>query len=82
MVIEEVKFVNDVIQDTRIDARIQTKYDTLVDSIFHNIRLNWNNEGLALMSDEKLINLIEALEPERYEAALKDLKKKDDNKKE
>lgn len=74
MVIEEIKFINDVIQDTRIDARVQAKYDTLIDCIFNNIRLNWNNEGLTLISEEKFIHLIEALEPDRYKAALSELK--------
>lgn len=78
MVIEEIKFINDVMQDARIDARIETKYDILINCIFSNARLNWNKDDLTLKSDEKLFNLIEALEPDSYKAALKDLQEKDE----
>lgn len=81
MVIEEIKFINDVIQDARIDARIQEKYDMLIFCILKNAKLNWNNEGLTFKSDEKLFNLVEVLEPERYLNAFKEAYSNENNKK-
>lgn len=82
MVIEEIKFMNDVIQDTRIDARIEAKYEILINCIFKNAKLNWNKEDLIFNSDEKVFNLIEALEPDSYKAALKDLLEEESKKEE
>ena len=70
MQVEEISFVNDIIQDTRADARECTKYDLLIRQIFKNCKLNWNNDGLILKSDEKLFNLLEVIEPSIYEKKL------------
>lgn len=82
MVIEEIKFINDVIQDTRADVRIETKYEMLLNCIFKNVGLNWNNEGLTFKStDDKVFHLLEVLEPERYQNALESLLKLEEDKK-
>ena len=67
---EEISFVNDIIQDTRADTREITKYELLIRQIFKNCKLNWNNDGLILKSDEKLFNLLEVIEPSIYEKNL------------
>lgn len=82
MIVEELNFINDIIQDTRADTRIETKYEMLLNCIFKNVRLNWNSEGLTFKStDDKLFHLLEAIEPERYQHALADLLVQGDNKK-
>lgn len=83
MVIEEIKFMNDVIQDTRIDARTETKYEILINCLFSNARLNWEKDGLTINSSfEKVFSLLEALEPDSYKAAVKDLLEEESKKEE
>lgn len=63
----------DMLQDTRADARIGVKYNTLVTSILNNVRLTYDNKDLMIKSDEKLMSVLQALEPINYKVALKNL---------
>lgn len=74
MNIEEISFINDVIQDNRANARIEQDYNNLVFLIFNNAKLNWNNDGLILNSDEKLFDFLKIVEPKIYENMFKKLK--------
>lgn len=74
MNIEEISFINDVIQDNRANARIEQDYNSLVFLIFNNAKLNWNNDGLILNSDEKLFDFLKIVEPKIYEDTFKKLK--------
>lgn len=83
MVREEVEFLMDILQDTRADSRIIDRYYTLIEFIFKNVSLDWRGECLSIKSDEKVMNLLKALEPERYKVILEQLqheKKLEDNK--
>lgn len=65
----------DMLQDARADARTEEKYDTLIFAIFNNVRLNYNGKELMINSDDKLMAVIQAIEPRRYEMALDKLQK-------
>ncbi len=82
MQIEEVSLVNDMIQDSRAAARAEYAYNVLTEQIIRNSKLNWDKTGLILKSDEKLFDLIEALEPIKYNNKLKELQSLEENKKE
>ena len=65
----------DMLQDARADARTEEKYDTLIFAIFNNVRLNYNGKELMINSDDKLMAVLQAIEPRRYEMALGKLQK-------
>lgn len=65
----------DMLQDARADARTEEKYDTLIFAIFNNVRLNYNGKELMINSDDKLMAVLQAIEPRRYEMALDKLQK-------
>lgn len=71
----EIKFISDVIQDARVDAMNTTKYATLINTIMNNAELNYTGDGLRIKYDEKVFNVIQALEPENYDKVFKTLKK-------
>lgn len=73
MNIEEISFINDVIQDSRANARAEHDYNNLVSLIFNNAKLNWNEDGLILGSDEKLFDFLRIIEPIKYENTFKKL---------
>ena len=71
----EIKFISDVIQDARVDAMNTTKYATLINTIMNNAELNYTGDDLRIKYDEKVFNVIQALEPENYDKVFKTLKK-------
>lgn len=73
MDVQEISFVNDIIQDSRANARIERDYDNLTYLIFNNVRLNWDKTGLILNSDEKLFDFLKIIEPTRYNVTLRQL---------
>ena len=60
----------DVYEEKVID---QERYITLVDMIFNNVKLNWNDTGLAINNDEGIFEYLKAIEPSMYEAKMKEL---------
>lgn len=78
MNIEEISFINDMIQDSRANARVEQDYNNLVFLIFNNAKLNWNNDGLILSSDEKLFDFLKVIEPIKYENKFNKLKNEEE----
>lgn len=76
----EVSFLNDIIQDSRVDAITTTKYATLINTIFNNAEINYTGDGLRFKYDEIVFNVLRALEPESYDETLKKLLKEKENK--
>lgn len=60
----------DVYEEKVID---QERYITLVNMIFNNAKLNWNDTGLAINKDEGIFEYLKAIEPSMYEAKIKEL---------
>lgn len=74
---EEIKLFNDTIQDTRHDATIKSKYETLIDFILNSAEIKWDQKGLTLKSEDALYTLVKTLDPEKYYSrfrVLKDIK--------
>ena len=67
---------NNTLVDTDVyedKVRDQERYTTLVDMIFNNVKLNWNDTGLAINNDEGIFEYLKAIEPSMYEAKMKEL---------
>lgn len=60
----------DVYEEKVID---QERYITIVDLIFNNVKLNWDETGLSISKDEGLFEYLKAIEPSMYEAKMKEL---------
>ena len=77
---------NNTLVDTDVyedKVRDQERYITLVDMIFNNTKLNWNDTGLAINNDEGIFEYLKVIEPSMYEAKMKELietAKKDEQK--
>ena len=57
---------------------VQERYITLVNMIFNNSRLNWNETGLTINRDEGIFEYLKAIEPSMFESKMKELKEKED----
>ena len=67
---------NNTLVDTDVyedKVRDQERYTTLVDMIFNNVKLNWNDTGLAINNDEGIFEYLKVIEPSMYEAKMKEL---------
>ena len=67
---------NNTLVDTDVyedKVRDQERYITLVDMIFNNVKLNWNDTGLAINNDEGIFEYLKVIEPSMYEAKMKEL---------
>ena len=67
---------NNTLVDTDVyedKVRDQERYITLVDMIFNNTKLNWNDTGLAINNDEGIFEYLKVIEPSMYEAKMKEL---------
>ena len=69
----------DMLQDTRADAITEERYDTLICAIFNNLRLGYNGKELMINSDEKLMAVLQAIEPHEYNNTLEKLQKENNN---
>lgn len=68
----------DMLQDSRADSKIEERYDILMDTIFNNLRLNYDGKTLKIDSEEGFANILKTLEPRRYNDALEKLKNKEE----
>lgn len=63
----------DMLQDTNANARLEERYDTLINTIFNNLELNWDKTGLRIKDENKIVTIIQAIEPQRYNTILNEL---------
>ena len=55
------------------DVEIKTKYETLLNILISAARLSSITHNLYTVDDEAIYTVVKALEPERYEARVKEL---------
>ena len=55
------------------DVEIKTKYETLLNIVLSVARLSSQTGRLYTINDEEIYTVVKALEPERYEARVKEL---------
>lgn len=63
----------DMLQDANANARTEERYDTLLNAIFNNLELNWDKTGLRIKDENKIITIIQAIEPHKYNTILNEL---------
>ena len=78
---EFLVILRDYVQDTRVNARKELKYDALIRALIENTRLNYSKNDLRIDDDKNvIIALLKAFEPDEYAEQLNDLLEEDYNK--
>lgn len=65
----------DIVQDNKANTITEERYEILLTAIFNNLRLGYNDKELMINSDEKLMAVLQAIEPYKFNMKLEQLQK-------